>query len=123
PIATVESIRRTFARALGAVCGSLNAALAAASQGEAIRSRKDAGTVAEAADALHQAQEFMSGMNGPPESEDEQRRLTSTLHALDHASRLAETAGGEAGIGGGKKEPDHLRGAAPCEEGQTGGAP
>ena len=31
-------------------------------------------------------------MNGPPESEDEQRRLTSTLHALDHASRLAESA-------------------------------
>jgi phosphate:Na+ symporter len=41
---------------------------------------------------LRQAQEFMSRMNGPPESEEEQERLTSTLHALDHASRLAETA-------------------------------
>src|SRR5215475_11070353 len=59
PIATVEAVRRTIARSLGAVCGSIDAGLTATS---AIRSRKDAGTVAEAADALHQAQEFMSGM-------------------------------------------------------------
>jgi phosphate:Na+ symporter len=45
---------------------------------------------------LRQAREFMSRVDGPPESEDEQRRLTSALHALDHASRLAETAGGMA---------------------------
>ena len=49
--------------------------------------------MSEIADALRQAREFMSSVNGPPESEDEQRRLTSTLHALDHASRLAEVAG------------------------------
>ena len=35
------------------------------------------------------------GGKRPPESEDEQRRLASTLHALDHASRLAETVGEE----------------------------
>ena len=116
PIATVEAVRRTVARALGAVCGSLDAALTAASQGEAIRSRKDAGTVVEAADALHQAQEFMSGMNGPPESEDEQHRPTSTLHALDHASRLAETAGEEAELGRVNNEPDDVRAAQLCEE-------
>src|SRR5215471_1409840 len=51
PIATVEAVRRTVARALAALCASLDAALTAASQGETIRSRKDAGTVAEAADA------------------------------------------------------------------------
>jgi hypothetical protein len=34
-------------------------------------------------------------MNGPLESKDDQRQLTSTLHALDHTSRLAETAGEE----------------------------
>jgi phosphate:Na+ symporter len=35
----------------------------------------------------------MSEASGPPESEEEQERLTSTLHALDEASRLAEVAG------------------------------
>jgi len=115
PIATVEAVRRTVARSLGAVCESLDAALTATSQG-AICSRKNAGTVAEAADALHQAQEFMSGMNGPPESEDEQHRLTSTLHALDHASRLAETAGEEAELGTVNNGPDDVRAAQLCGE-------
>ena len=44
----------------------------------------------EAAEALDKALEFMSDVSGPPEDEDEQRRVTSTLHALDHATRLAE---------------------------------
>src|SRR5262249_46227074 len=30
--------------------------------------------------------------SGPPQSDEEQLRLTRTLHALDHASRLAEVA-------------------------------
>lgn len=95
PIATVEAVRRTVARALQAMCGSLATTLAAANPGAA-RPGKDGPSVAEAADALRKAQEFMSEASGPPESEDEQRRLTSTLHALDHASRLAETVGAEA---------------------------
>jgi phosphate:Na+ symporter len=90
PIAAVEAVRRTIARALGAVCGSVDATLTAVGGGA--RSDRNAVTLSEAADALHQAQIFMSDVDGPPESEDEQRRLTSTLHALDHTSRLAETA-------------------------------
>ena len=90
PIAAVEAVRRTVARALAVVCGSVDAALAAASSG--VRPAKDAVSVPEAADALRQAQVFMSEVEGPPESDDEQQRLTSTLHALDHASRLAEAA-------------------------------
>ena len=109
PIATVEAVRRTVARALAALCAFLDTALAAASHGEIIRPKRDAGTLAEAADALRQAQEFMSGMNGPPESEDEQRRLTSTVHALDHASRLAETAGGKTELWSVGNGPDELR--------------
>ena len=34
----------------------------------------------------------MSEVSGPPESPAEQRRLTATMHALDHAARLAEVA-------------------------------
>ena len=94
PIVAVEAVRRTIARALAAVCGSTETALAAASRDEPIRLKKDAISVPEAAYALRQAQVFLSDVTGPPDSHDEQRRLISTLHALDHASRLAETAGG-----------------------------
>jgi phosphate:Na+ symporter len=98
PIVAVEAVRRTVARALGALCGSLDATLAAASRGDTLHPGKDVIPFSEATDALRQAQEFISGMNGPLESKDDQRRLTSTLHALDHASRLAETAGEEGGF-------------------------
>jgi phosphate:Na+ symporter len=91
PIVAVEAVRRTVARALAALCRSLDATLAAASHGENLDPAKEAAS--EAAEALRQAQMFISDVDGPPASEDEQRRLTSTLHSLDHASRLAETAG------------------------------
>ena len=42
PIAAVEAVRRTVARVLVAVCGSLDVALAAASRGESVRPAKDA---------------------------------------------------------------------------------
>jgi phosphate:Na+ symporter len=116
PIAAVEAVRRTVARTLVSVCGSIDAALAAANRGESIRSGKDAVSVLEAADALRRAQAFMSDVNGPPESEDEQRRLTNTLHALEHASRLAETAGEEAEFGTPNSGPDDLRAAQLCAE-------
>jgi phosphate:Na+ symporter len=112
----VEAVRRTVARTLVALCGSLDATLAAASRGESVRPRKDTVSVPEAADALRRAQAFMSDVNGPPESEDEQRRLTSTLHALEHASRLAETAGDEAEYGPLNSGPDDVRAAQLCAE-------
>jgi phosphate:Na+ symporter len=92
PIAAVEAVRRTIARSLGAMCGSLGAALAAAGHGGAHDQSNDAESVAAATDALRQAEEFISGISGAPQSEDERQRLTNTLHALDHTSRLAEAA-------------------------------
>ena len=59
--------------------------------------RKGVASVTEASDALRQARDFMSEASGPPESEEEQERLTSTLYALDYASRLAEMAAGDYG--------------------------
>jgi phosphate:Na+ symporter len=94
PILAVEAVRRTIARALAAVCGSVEAALTAAGGGEPARPGREVASVHEAADALRRAQVFLSDVTGPPDSNDEQQRLTSTLHALDHASRLAETANG-----------------------------
>ena len=83
PLVAEEAVRRTVARSLATMCGSIGAALTA---------RQDSISVTEAGDALRQAREFISEASGPPESEEEQARLTSTLHALDHASRLAEVA-------------------------------
>jgi phosphate:Na+ symporter len=99
PIAAVEAVRRTVARAFAAVCQTIDATLTTADRGGAVSPAKGVSSVAEAADALRQAREFMSRVDGPPESEDEQRRLTSALHALDHASRLTEAVGGMAEFG------------------------
>ncbi len=93
PIVAVEAVRRTIARALAEVCGSIEAALVSQIRDEPVREQHVI-SVREAGDALRQAQIFLSDVAGPPETEDEQRRLTSTLHALDHASRLAEAAAG-----------------------------
>jgi phosphate:Na+ symporter len=93
PVVAVEAVRRTVARALATVCGSVEVALLAGLRGEGVPG-KDAIVAHEAVDALHQAQVFLSDVAGPPETDEEQRRLTNTLHALDHVSRLAETAGG-----------------------------
>ena len=116
PIATVEAVRRTVARAIGAMCGSLATALATANQAGSVRPEKGTVPVAEIADALRQAQEFMSEAPGPPGSEDEQRRLTSTLHALDHASRLAETAGEIVDFEAPPEGSEDLRAAEACAE-------
>src|SRR5215468_2709697 len=114
PIAAVEAVRRTVARALETVCSSVSSALKAAET--ASRPEKEAIKTEEASDALRQAQVFMSEVEGPPDTEDEQRRLTNTLHALDHASRLAETAG--AGLELAKSNPgsDDARAAQLCAE-------
>jgi phosphate:Na+ symporter len=107
PIATVEAVRRTVARSLETMCGSLATALSGENPGASVAGRRNMVPAAEAASALRQARQFMSEVSGPPESDDEQRRFTGTLHALDHASRLAETVGEEAEFGvplGGPKD-------------------
>jgi phosphate:Na+ symporter len=114
PVVAVEAVRRTIARALVAACSSVEAALAAATRAEAVPG-KDAVSVHEAVDALRQSQVFLSDVSGPPETEDEQQRLTSTLHALDHASRLAETAGG-IDFGTVRGGPDDARAGELCAD-------
>ena len=114
PILAVEAVRRTIARALIVLCGSVEAALAAEARGVPVP-RKDAGSVHEAVDALRQAKVFLSDVAGPPDTDDEQQRLTSTLHALDHASRLAETAGG-VDFGTVRGGPDDVRAGALCAD-------
>jgi phosphate:Na+ symporter len=108
PMVAVEAVRRTLARALIVLCGLVQAALAAAESGEPFRPRKGI-SAAEAAEALREARVFLSDVTGPPDSDDEQRRLTSTLHALDHAVRMAETASSEVDFGTVRAGPDDAR--------------
>jgi len=114
PIAAMEAVRRTVARAIESICESVNAALAAAPGSGAVNLQKTA-SAKEAAEALEKALEFMSDVSGPPETDDEQRRVTSTLHALDHATRLAEIAG-EAGFKTAKGGPEDARAAELCAD-------
>src|SRR5499433_2774724 len=60
PLAAEEAVRRTVARSLGAMCGSIGAALMATKHGTSIPAGRDAVSVTEAGDALRQAQEFMA---------------------------------------------------------------
>ena len=116
PIAAEEAVRRTVARSLGTMCGSIGQALTPTNPGTSVRGGKDAVSVTEASDALRQAQEFMVEASGPPQSEDEQERLTSTLHALDHASRLAEVAGEKGEFGPVSSGSEDVRSAELCAE-------
>jgi phosphate:Na+ symporter len=116
PIAAAEGVRRTVARAIGLICGSVGAALRAAPDKGTVTIEKGAASVAEAAEALDKALEFMSDVAGPPEDEDEQRRVTGILHALDHATRLAETAGGETALTTANGGPEDARAAELCAE-------
>src|SRR5215813_11950712 len=116
PIAAEEAVRRTVARSLGTMCGSIGASLMASNHGTSVRACNDAVSVTEARDALHQAQEFISEASGPPESEQEQERLTRTLHALDHASRFAEVAGEKGELGSVRSWSEDVRTAELCAE-------
>lgn len=112
PLAAEEAVRRTVARSLGTMCGSIGEVLTAAEHGTSVR----AVSLTEASDALRQAGEFISEASGPPESEQEQERLTSTLHALDHASRLAEVAGEKGELGSVPGGSEDVRAAGLCAE-------
>ena len=112
PIAAEEAVRRTVARSLETMCGSIGEALTVANPGTSVK----AVSVTEASDALRQAGEFMSEASGPPESEEEQERLTSTLHALDHASRLGEVAGEKSEFASVASGSEDVRAARLCAE-------
>ncbi|MCP3472291.1 Na/Pi symporter [Bradyrhizobium sp. CCGUVB1N3] len=114
PIVAVEAVRRTIARVLVTVCAWVEAALAG--RAAPIRLGRDAVSLQDAADALRQAQIFLSEVAGPPDTEDEQRRLTSTLHALDHASRLTDLANGGINFASVRDGPEDIRAGELCAE-------
>jgi phosphate:Na+ symporter len=109
PVVAVEAARRAVAEVLRSIAVSVAASLAASN------SRAEPG-VATAAALLEKVRDFLSELKHPPETEAERLRMTSTLRALDHASRLAEILadGGSPGpLSGG---PDDLRAAELCKQ-------
>ncbi len=107
PVVAVEAARRAVANALKTIAVSVTASLSGG------KDQADSGVASPAA-ALEKVRDFLSELKEPPETEAERHRLTSTLHALDHASRLAEILGD-----GGLPQPptgapDDLRAAELC---------
>jgi phosphate:Na+ symporter len=82
PVIAVEATRRVVAEILKTTAASLSAALAAKAGG-AVQGAPMAAT-------LEKARNFLSELKEPPATEEERFRMTSTLHALDHVSRLLE---------------------------------
>jgi phosphate:Na+ symporter len=109
PLAAEEAVRRTVAHALADMCRAVS---------EALLAGLNAVSVAKAADALQRAREFMSEVSAPPESKDEQERLTHTLFALTYAVRLAEVASdsGELDFGAVPSGVDEMRARELCVE-------
>src|SRR5262249_33715895 len=115
PLTTEEAVRRTVARSLGTMCGSIAAVLTPPDGGSA-GARKGPVSVTEASDALRRGQEVKADASGTPESEEEEDRLTDTLHALEHASRLAEVAGEKDELGPAPGGSDDRRAADLCAD-------
>jgi phosphate:Na+ symporter len=107
PVVAVEAVRRTIALSIQTMCPKIEAAIAGVGGGH---------SVAESADAVRQARDFISGISGPPDSESEGLRLTSTVHALDHMAWLAEAAGEEPEFPMARDDEEERRAAALCGE-------
>lgn len=109
PVIAVETARRVVADVLTMMAAAASAML---SRGVS-PAMKD---TAAAADALEEVRDFLSELTEPPESEAERLRMTSTLHALDHVSRLVEMLA-DGGITGKPIEGAHdFRAAELCNQ-------
>jgi phosphate:Na+ symporter len=108
PVIAVEAARRVVADVLATTAGAVSAALSGGAG-----AAQDAG---EAAAALEEVRDFLSELKEPPKAEAERLRMTSTLHALDHAARLVEILqdGGFPARPAGSS--DDFRAAALCAE-------
>jgi phosphate:Na+ symporter len=108
PVIAIEAVRRVVAEALSTLAASTAASLSGTAR------KPDAGVAAPA--AVSEAREFLSGLEVSPQTDAERQRMTKTLQALDHVSRMIEVVG-ESGLPepacGGK---DDLRAAELCKQ-------
>ena len=86
----VEAGRRTVARVLGSLCSSTTDRLENILRGGAAADTNDNAMLHQTSDALQETRAFLSHVTDQPPSDEEQRWLLSTLHALEHTIRLAD---------------------------------
>jgi len=109
PVIAVETARRVVADVLTTTAASVSAVLS----GRAAPGMQD---TAAAGAALEEVRDFLSELKEPPETEAERLRMTSTLHALDHASRLVEVLADGGLVGQPAGVPQDLRAAELCSQ-------
>ncbi len=109
PVIAIEAVRRVVAEALSALAASIAGSLSGTG------GRPGAGVAGPAA-ALSEAREFLSDLKVSPGTDAERHRMTDTLHALDHASRLIEVLGEGGPPGPAKGGDDDLRAAELCKQ-------
>ncbi len=115
PMVAVEAVRRTVERALETLCLATATGLEGASAGGSVRPALDEATLAQASEGVRQASDFLSKSDAPP-SDEGHAWFTSTVHALDHASRLAESVEAMAKTGVATDGPEEQRAAALCAQ-------
>ena len=115
PMVAVEAVRRTVERALETLCLATANGLDGAAAGETVRPALDEATLAQASDGVRQASDFLSKSDAPP-SDEGHAWFTSTVHALDHASRLADAVEAMAKTGVATDGPEELSAAALCAQ-------
>jgi phosphate:Na+ symporter len=109
PVIAVETARRVVADILTTTAASVSAGL---SGGTGLTAQDTAAAAA----ALEEVRDFLSELTEPPDTEAERLRMTSTLHALDHASRLVEVLA-DGGLPARPAEaPQELRVAELCSQ-------
>jgi phosphate:Na+ symporter len=121
PTVAVEAVRRTVERVLETLCSSTAKGLESAAEGGTARPALDEAAIHQTSDALQQAGAFLSKTDLPP-SQEGHEWFTSTLHALDHARRLAEAVDGIAKTGVATEGPEELRAAMLCGKSMRGAA-
>ena len=115
PMVAVEAVRRTVERALETLCVATANGLDGAAAGATVRPVLDDATLAQASDGVRAASDFLSKSDAPP-SDEGHAWFTSTVHALDHASRLAEAVEAMAKTGVATDGPEEQKAAALCAQ-------
>jgi phosphate:Na+ symporter len=115
PMVAVEAVRRTVERALETLCVATATGLDGATAGQTVRPALDEATLTQASDGVRQASAFLS-KSDPPPSDEGHAWFTSTVHALDHANRLAEAVDAMAKTGVATDGPEELSAAALCAQ-------
>lgn len=109
PVIAVETARRVVADVLTSTAASVSAALSSGTGAVAHNTTR-------AAVVLEKVRDFLSELKEPPETDAERLRMASTLHALDHASRLVEVLAAGRLPGRPAGAPHDLRAAELCNK-------